>query len=343
MQLTPDNTEGLSQLARKHGWLADEDAIVDLRVPGAGNMNRVLRGITRQGHTLIFKQALPYVAKFPDIPAPVQRLDSEALFYAVVRADAGLASHTPRIIGYDPEHHLLCQQDLGDAPDLTSVYSLKPAPSRHPLIEGLCRWLSTLHHLPVEDRLARRLTNKAMRRLNHEHIFVLPFVGEDIFNPAAELAEITRRIRADRSLGLKAAELGEIYLGKKPHPGAESLLHGDFYPGSWLAAVSGDLSDDLSDDLWIIDPEFCFVGPAEFDVGVMRAHLIMGGYPPPELDTLLSHYDPPGGFCPELARQFCGIEIIRRIIGVAQLPLQASLAQQATWVNDAVQQIMAPA
>ncbi len=93
------------------------------------------------------------------------------------------------------------------------------------------------------------------------------------------------------------------YLG----PGA-TLLHGDFFPGSWL-------HDDSAP--WIIDPEFGFYGPPEFDVGVLLAHLNLAGQDDALSEHVWEAYAAPGGFDRSLAQGFAGIEIIRRLLGVS--------------------------
>ncbi|TFG71242.1 MAG: hypothetical protein E4H26_12695 [Flavobacteriales bacterium] len=66
--------------------------------------------------------------------------------------------------------------------------------------------------------------------------------------------------------------IGQKYLS----PG-ETLLHGDYYPGSWMT---------VGDQFYVIDPEFGFVGFAEFDLGVMVAHLIMATMEVEKLDLV---------------------------------------------------------
>ena len=102
--------------------------------------------------------------------------------------------------------------------------------------------------------------------------------------------------------------LGARYLADGDH-----LVHGDYFPGSWLRALRG---------IAIIDPEFCFTGAPEFDVGVMLAHLLLAAQP----DALVTHHlgSFAGGYDGALVRGFAGAEIMRRLIGVAQLPLPAS-------------------
>ena len=79
----------------------------------------------------------------------------------------------------------------------------------------------------------------------------------------------------------------------------------------------------------LIDPEFSFGGKPEFDLGVFYAHLILSGHD----DALLARWlaqtvDAPGRDA-TLTRQFAGVEIMRRLIGVAQLPLALTLPAKA--------------
>ena len=82
--------------------------------------------------------------------------------------------------------------------------------------------------------------------------------------------------------------------------------------------------------MWIIDPEFCFLGPAEFDVGVFVAHLLLAGKPLEYAFGVFACYDGPIGFSRHLALGFTGVEIMRRLLGVAQLPLRADLEDKKT-------------
>jgi 5-methylthioribose kinase len=109
--------------------------------------------------------------------------------------------------------------------------------------------------------------------------------------------------------------LGECYLHGPPR----ALLHGDFFPGSWL-------SDGAS--ARVIDPEFCFAGEPAFDYGVMAAHLILGGHWAAARRTGAAA--DAAGHDARLAGAFAGVEVMRRLIGVAQLPrLGRSLADKA--------------
>jgi 5-methylthioribose kinase len=94
-----------------------------------------------------------------------------------------------------------------------------------------------------------------------------------------------------------------------------------------------------ADGAAVIDPEFCFLGCAEHDSGVMMAHLIIAGTAPACLAAVEraahDHSDP------ALVRQFAGVEIMRRLIGVAQLPLLATLDRKRELLGRARAMVLA--
>ena len=171
-----------------------------------------------------------------------------------------------------------------------------------------------IHKTSVPENFPQNLE---LRQLNHQHIFVLPFLednGFDLDSIQPGLQELAKPIKEDEALKQIISQLGEIYLAA-----GTVLLHGDYYPGSWLQA---------DENIYVIDPEFCFAGFAEFDLGVMAAHLIMATQDPTLLDQILEGYTLPKDS--NLVRQVAGTEILRRIIGLAQLPLERSLEEKAS-------------
>jgi len=81
----------------------------------------------------------------------------------------------------------------------------------------------------------------------------------------------------------------------------------------------------------VIDPEFCFFGPPEFDVGTMAAHLVFSKHP--QIGHALKSYAADQDFDWQLASRFAANEIMRRLIGGSQLPYKASLEQKKRHLN----------
>ncbi len=111
------------------------------------------------------------------------------------------------------------------------------------------------------------------------------------------------QLRTDAAYVAEVQRLGAYYLSAA----SGHLLHGDFYPGSWLRCAAPDRG------LAVIDPEFCFIGPAEFDVGVRLAHAVFGGdsYVLAEAE-FMKDYDAPPAFDTGLLRRFAGVEVMHR-------------------------------
>lgn len=282
-------------------------------------MNLTLRIFTDRRH-FILKQSRPWVAKFPDIPAPVERIHVERDFLTAVSRDRFLESHSPELLRADAPNFILLMEDVGDASDLSSIYGPKETIGNHEL-KTLAEYATALHQL----RPVGYSPNLPLRRLNHAHIFSLPFRADNGFPLEAiypGLADVARPFQHDDRLRKRVLELGEQYLSSGP-----CLLHGDFYPGSLLR---------VEERLIVIDAEFSFCGRPEFDLGVLKAHLLMARVPASQCDLIDQYYRPStDSFSPELVEAFCNVEIIRRLIGIAQLPLDLSLEERQQMLDRA--------
>jgi 5-methylthioribose kinase len=154
-----------------------------------------------------------------------------------------------------------------------------------------------------------------MRILNHEHIFEFPFLEEngfDLNQIQPGLQEASLPYKRDAVLKAKIHSLGQRYLKT-----GKTLMHGDFYPGSWLEVASG---------IKIIDPEFGGLGDAEFDLGVFLAHLDLTKQDPKVDQLVQATYNLP--LDGDLVQQYRGVELLRRLIGIAQLPVTLNLDEK---------------
>ncbi len=282
-------------------------------------MNRTLRACTNQ-RSLILKQSFPYCARFPEIPAPIDRIASEVAFYGLARQVPALAAHMPEILGFAPDDHLALIEDLGEGSDLLSIYAGASLGAGE--LEKLCGLARELHALPLSPDDTKSLRNTAMRELNHEHIFDIPLRhnnGIDLESTTRGLSELAADARADRAYVDGVAALGEIYLRSD----GPALQHGDFYPGSFLRTERG---------LMIIDPEFAFPGPPEFDLSVLIAHLIIaGGEPDSIVDDVLAAYG--ASIDRRLLEGLAACELMRRTLGVSRLAVDVDLDGKRAWIE----------
>lgn len=310
----------VQSLLEKQGWLEPGETVTATNLAGQGNMNVVLRLQTNH-RTLILKQSRPFVQKYPDIPAPLGRISVEHAFYHAV-SSGNIAERLPRIYGFDSNNYLLLMQDLGQSEDMTSLYASRWLPGNQ--LETLVQTLTGIHRTPPPPGYPENLE---LRQLNHQHIFVLPFTENNGFNldqlqPGLEA--LAARFKTDAALLKRVTDLGQRYL----QPGG-TLLHGDYYPGSWL---------EVDEQVYVIDPEFSFAGFAEFDLGVMAAHLFMATMDPEIVPLCFAKYSLP--MDRPTACQIAGTEVVRRLIGLAQLPLERTLAEKESLLNTAYQWIM---
>jgi 5-methylthioribose kinase len=313
--LSADDIATLETYLQNQGWLINGEQISQVSVPGEGNMNYVLR-ITTPDRSFIVKQSRGYVEKYPHVSAPAERVLMEGVFYKTTSVDRLIADFTPEMIGIDPVNNVMALEDLGTASDFIPLYnSLKALEIAQ--VAQLTDFLSTLHTRFSCESQPDSLKNKAMRALNHQHIFEYPFMKEngfDLDTVQPGLQAVATVYKSDDELKTQVAHLGQTYLSD-----GKCLLHGDFYPGSWL---------DTRQGIKIIDPEFCFYGPAEFDLGVMIAHMYLADQSKAIVDFTLDRYNSINQIDYFILNQFVGVEIIRRLIGLAQLPLQRTLQQK---------------
>lgn len=300
----------------KQGWMPLTDTLEKLEKPGEGNMNYVLRAVSSSG-SFIVKQARPWVEKYPQFEAPMERLTVESRFLSIAGKIPGLAGAVPQVLAFDPVSNILALEDLGRGADYTYLYKKGELLSETELIQ-LANFLSLLHAWrPAAGEEPFPLNMHMRKDLNQVHIFHFPFQennGLDLDAIQPGLKAAAQEYVSDTPLKARIAQLGERYVSTGP-----CLLQGDFYPGSWLKTPEGPR---------VIDPEFSFMGPPEFELGVMVAHLAMAEQGEQALFTLRKHYQQPAKFDEQLLAGFAGTEILRRLIGVAQLPVSLSLSEK---------------
>ena len=308
------------------------ESISHVAKAGEGNMNLVLR-VTTDARRVIVKQARPWVEKYPSIAAPDERIVSEIEFYRCI-SDAGQVSAAmPSVLAFDAEQRLMVLEDLGMASDYAMLYRSDVTQSEvDSVFELAIDWVSKLHATNTQGN--QSLGCKPLRSLNHQHIFSIPLSDPpaiDLDAVCSGLTKASRTICSDKTIQQAMTKLGEIYLeAGSTSNGGKALLHGDYYPGSWLKTEAG---------FRVIDPEFCFCGPREFDLGVLAAHWIFcsGKADSSTIDqviqTSIASNDTTNQVSRDLVLGFAGAELIRRLTGVAQLPLEADLDRRTQWIE----------
>lgn len=315
--LAADDAPGVERFMSERTWLETGEHVQRVGVAGEGNMNLTLR-VETERRSMIVKQARPWVEKYDHLSAPWERAEVEERFYQQIAALEGVAQRMPRLLAADTSARTLLLEDLGSAADLTAIYSGGTITAAE--IEELAAYAAALHTATRGTNLTG-FENRAMRALNHLHIYELPLAQEnglelERFEPG--LLRSAEQLRADDAYREVVAETGERYLAN-----GDTLLHGDYFPGSWLRADDG---------LKVIDPEFCFAGDPEFDLGVAMAHFALAGVPVEAASQLLAAYMTLADrvtIDAEWVARYASCEVMRRLIGVAQVPLPPSNGRRA--------------
>ena len=305
-------------LKKESNIFSSDEQIHNIEVPGEGNMNVVLRVETNK-KSFILKQSRPYVNKYPNIKNSEKRIIVEDQFYELI-IKSEIQKFFPKKIDFIKKDLILLIEDLGQCRDMSYLYSSKNINLDH--FNSLIYILESIHKTKVNSFPL----NSSLKELNHEHIFVLPFQKNDfqLDDIQSGLKKLSTYITNDSNINDVVKRIGDMYLKV-----GNTLLHGDYYPGSWM---------EKDDNVYVIDPEFSHLGFKEFDLGVMAAHLTMITESEDYLNKIIKAYSE--NIDKSIFYKVSGIEIIRRIIGLAQLPLDMSLNVKEKLLNIAKKMIL---
>lgn len=308
----------VAQFLKQRQWLDSDERVLDCGRAGDGNMNLTIR--VRTNHrSVVVKQARPWVEKYDHIEAPWNRVDFERRFYTRAASLPDVASRMPKLLAWDEKARTLMLEFIDGADDFTALYS--GVKLEDTVVTELAKYIAALHRGTARAD-NNSFANTDMRKLNHAHIFEVPLQAENgvqlgQFEPGLEVR--ASELRSDDAYRAEVELLGRQYL----EPGT-CLIHGDYFPGSWLGSPQG---------LFVIDPEFCFVGTPEIDLGCTIAHMALAKQDVEHARALLKKYafsysdiSLDSG---QIGR-FAAVEVMRRLIGVAQLPIPAS----STWRSE---------
>lgn len=318
---------------------------------GDGNLNRVFR-VRGPASSIIVKQALPYLkVAGRQWPLTRERARIEADAIAVhSRYATGLL---PRVEHFDAALSAIVLEDLDG---FRSWRDILVEEQLTPGIAAQVGWYSAATLLstgkpdgpadePADERyeLRRRFGYSELCLVTEDLVFTAPFTGAASNRYDDELTGLVRALRRDRALRMAVSGLLSDF---RTRP--EALIHGDLHTGSVL--VQGRQAR-------VIDLEFAYFGPFGFDPGMLlanlalahTAHTTMGNL---EFSAAIAGYareywaaleagcrqlwsaDEPScqRFLSSLiaeAARFAGVEMIRRIVGLAHVRDIDSLPQPA--------------
>ncbi|MFJ4835457.1 S-methyl-5-thioribose kinase [Streptomyces sp. NPDC088747] len=279
-------TEDVAGYLRERGhWdLTDPE----VREVSDGNMNRVFLATSKDGtRSLAVKQALPWVrVAGPSWPMSPERADAEARAYERVAAVA--PDKIPVIHGYDPENYALVMEDMSDLEVLRTVLN-EGAPYGPETSARIGEFVAQLSFttsdfgLASADRkaLIAASVSPELCEITEDVVLSEPYIEHEHNHWLPELDDLAAEFRADIRLRTEVAELRHVFMTS-----AQALLHGDLHTGSVMVGVR-----EGAPVVRVFDPEFSFVGPIGFDLGLYWANTLVSRVRAAALGTESDHAD----------------------------------------------------
>jgi 5-methylthioribose kinase len=304
---------------------------------GDGNLNRVFRVGSAQS-SVVVKQALPYL-KVAGTDWPLTRNRAGIERSALNEHSRLVPGHLPAVVHFDEALSAIVLEDLQGYQSWRELLIAGiPTPG---VAARLGRYsagvlLGTSHVIqPSEERrqMRSRFGYSELCLVTEELVFTAPFTDSVSNRYDQELADMAMALRHDKALRTAAAELRYVFRTRD-----EALIHGDLHTGSVLVGPQ---------DSRVIDLEFAFFGPIGFDLGLMLANLALSAIAHSAQGNR-EYADLVGTYAAEFwhsfteesrriwkpnepwfhrfiagiladAGQFAGLEMIRRIVGMAHV------------------------
>lgn len=251
--------------ARQHSQLFSDQDQLQVEEIGDGNINFVYR-VFSDSNSLIVKQALPYIRVIGEgWPLSQDRIRIE--FEALKLAARHCESYVPEVYSFDTEQCAIVMQDIGAYDSLRSALIER---QKFPLVAEKigCFLADTLFYTSdlylgsiKKKALVQQFINPDLCKISEEVFFWDPYCDHERNNVNELLRPDAELLWQDVVLKREVARLKAKFLNQ-----AEALLHADLHSGSVFVNQSG---------IKVIDPEFAFVGPIGFDIGLIIANYLL--------------------------------------------------------------------
>ena len=280
-------TDDIPGYLRERGhW--DDASDISVREVSDGNMNRVFLASSADGtRSLAVKQALPWVrVAGPSWPMSPDRADAEARAYDQVAKVA--PDKIPAIHGYDPENYALVMEDMSDLEVLrTRLNEGAPyGPHTSARIGELVAQLSfATSDFGMESAERKALVAASVSpelcKITEDVVLSEPYIEHEHNHWHPQLDDLAAEFRADARLRTEVADLRHTFMTS-----AQALLHGDLHTGSIMVGER-----EGAHVVRVFDPEFSFVGPVGYDLGLYWANALVSEERARALGTLSDHGD----------------------------------------------------
>ncbi|GAA3846116.1 S-methyl-5-thioribose kinase [Sphaerisporangium flaviroseum] len=242
-------------------------APLSVREVSDGNLNRIFLVRRDPGVPgLAVKQALPWVRVHGESwPLTPYRAAAEARAYEHLARVA--PEFVPAYHGYDPAAFTLVMEDLGrlDVLRTASIEGRSPGDTGRHIGVFVARLAFATSDFGMGSAGRKKLiadsVNPELCELTEDVVLSEPYLEHEHNHHDPGIDALAREVRADPEVRREAARLKHLFMTK-----AEALLHGDLHSGSVMVG-DGRVA--------VIDPEFSFVGPVGFDLGLFWANALI--------------------------------------------------------------------
>ncbi|MFD9391284.1 S-methyl-5-thioribose kinase [Streptomyces sp. NPDC060000] len=280
-------TEDIPAYLNERGHWPDP-ADIEVREVSDGNMNRVFLASSADGtRSLAVKQALPWVrVAGPSWPMNPDRADAEARAYEQVAKVA--PDKIPAVHGYDPENYALVMEDMSDLEVLRTL--LNEGAAYGPRTSaGIGEFVAQFSFatsdfgMPSAERkaLVAASVSPELCKITEDVVLSEPYIEHEHNHWHPALDDLAAAFRADTRLRTEVADLRHTFMTS-----AQALLHGDLHTGSVMVGTR-----EGAPVVRVFDPEFSFVGPIGYDLGLYWANVLVSQERARALGTLSDHAD----------------------------------------------------
>lgn len=236
---------------------------------GDGNINYVfkIQSVQNPKKALILKQAVPFLRCLgEDFSLGRERMTFE------IRALENFTKHSgafvPKLYHTDIEMSVVVMEFLEGTKILRKglqAQEIYPHFAEH-ISSFLATNLFENSSLHLDSTQKRELvdlfnSNSQLCAITEDFVFSFAFMEHPTNNPTSQKNELFNQIINDTKLKTEILHLKYRFMTQN-----DALLHADLHTGSLMCN---------QEKTFIIDPEFAFVGPFSFDIGVLIAHLVM--------------------------------------------------------------------
>lgn len=199
-----------------------------------------------------------------------ERADAEARAYEQVAKVA--PDKIPAIHGYDSDNYALVMEDMSDLEVLRTILNeggtYGPDTSRR--IGEFVAQLSfstSDFGMPSAERkaLIAASVSPELCKITEDVVLSEPYLEHEHNHWHPGLDDLAAAFRSDPRLRTEVAELRHLFM-----TGAQALLHGDLHTGSIMVGTR-----EGAPVVRVFDPEFSFVGPIGFDLGLYWANTLV--------------------------------------------------------------------